>query len=143
MITLIPYLVFNGNCEDAFNFYRSVFGGEILFMGRYKDVPPADQRLFPAAADEKIMHASLQLNPETILMGCDSIETKEQPPQVAPTPFYLYIRTGSHEEAFRIFDELSAGGESTMPITQTFWTTNYGMLVDKFGIHWKIAFDAP
>ena len=138
MITLNPYLVFKDNCEDAFNFYKVVFDGVILFMGRYKDVPQADRHLFPNSADEKIMHASLQINKDTVLMGCDSIETYEQS---KANNFYLYISTGNQEEAYRIFNELSAEGKIIMPISQTFWSTHYGMVNDKFGIHWKITFD--
>jgi len=85
MITLNPYLVFKDNCEDAFNFYKIVFGGEILFMGRYKDVPQESRQFFPGAPDEKIMHATLQINKETVLMGCDSIDSSFS------GSFYLYI----------------------------------------------------
>ncbi|HMG10041.1 MAG TPA: VOC family protein [Mucilaginibacter sp.] len=136
-----PYLVFKDNCEDAFNFYKIVFDGKILFMGRYKDVPQKDRQLFPISADEKIMHTTLQINTKTILMGCDSIETYEQSPTAFANKFYLYISTDSEDEAYRIFSELSAEGKILMPITQTFWSTHYGMLTDKFGIHWKITFD--
>ena len=137
MITLNPYLSFKDDCEEAFNFYKAVFDGEILFMGRYKDVPQEHRQLFPGIADEKIMHATLQINANTTLMGCDSIETNEQ----SKDNFYLYISTGDQDEAYRIFHELSAGGEIILPISQTFWSTHYGMVADKFGIHWKITFD--
>ncbi len=74
MTTLNPYLVFKGNCEDAFNFYKSVFGGDFRYIVRYKDVPQTDRQIFPLEADEKIMHVSLPVSTETILMGCDSTE---------------------------------------------------------------------
>ncbi len=140
MITLNPYLVFKDNCEDAFNFYKLVFSGNFLYLGRYKDVPQQDRQLFPMSLDEKIMHASLQINTKTILMGCDSIETYEQPATEFANNFYLYISTDNQEEAYRIFNELSAEGEIIMPISQTFWSTHYGMVADKFGIYWKITF---
>jgi PhnB protein len=141
MITLNPYLVFKDNCEDAFNFYKVVFDGNILFMGRYKDVPQADKRLFPNSSDEKIMHATLQINAETILMGNDSIKVYEQPKSTCENNFYLYISTGNEEEAYRIFNDLSTEGKVIMPIAKTFWSTHFGMVTDKFGIRWKITFD--
>ncbi len=141
MITLNPYLVFKGNCEEAFLFYKTVFGGEILFMGRYKDVPPANRPLFPGAADEQIMHATLQINAETILMGNDGVEAYKNSTGPDATAFFLYISTGNQADAYRIFDELSAGGEIIMPISGTFWSHHFGIVVDKFDIHWKITFD--
>jgi PhnB protein len=138
MITLNPYLVFKDNCEIAFNFYKVVFDGVILFMGRYKDVPPEHRQLFPGIADEKIMHATLQINANVTLMGCDSTETNEQS---NTNNFYLYISTSNQDEAYRIFNELSAGGKIIMPISQTFWSTHYGMVADQFGINWKITYE--
>ena len=142
MITLNPYLVFDNNCEEAFNFYKSVFNGNHLYLGRYKDVPQADRKLFPMSQDEKIMHATLQINTTTTLMGCDRLEISEQSPTSLSNNFYLYINTDSQEDAYRIFKELAAKGKITMPISQTFWATHYGMVIDKFGIHWKITFSA-
>ncbi|MES2377590.1 MAG: VOC family protein [Bacteroidota bacterium] len=141
MITLNPYLVFKDNCEEAFNFYKTVFGGDILFMGRYKDVPAGTRQLFPLSPDEKIMHATLQINAETVLMGNDSAETYERAKGTFINNFFLYISTGDQADAYRIFNELSVDGSITMPIAQTFWSTHYGMVVDKFGIQWKITFD--
>jgi len=140
MTTLNPYLVFKDNCEEAFNFYKVVFGGVILFMGRYKDVPQGDKKLFPLSADEKIMHATLQIAPNTVIMGCDSMETYQGSTGSANN-FYLYLSAASRGEAYRIFNELSEGGQATMPIGETFWSTHYGMLADRYGIRWKITFD--
>lgn len=141
MITLNPYLVFKDNCEEAFNFYKTVFGGEILYMGRYKDVPPETRQFFPLSPDDKIMHATLQINAETVLMGNDSAETYERAKSAFINNFFLYISTGDEAEAYRIFNELSTEGTITMPIARTFWSTHYGMVTDKFGIQWKITFD--
>ena len=140
MIALNPYLVFKDNCEEAFNFYKSVFDGDILYLGRYKDVPQADKKLFPMSMDEKIIHATLKIDCKTTLMGCDSIEAYEQPTTAFFNNFYLYISTDSQEEAYRIFNELAVEGKIIMPISQTFWSTHYGMVTDKFGISWKITF---
>jgi PhnB protein len=141
MRTLSPYLVFKGNCEEAFNFYKIVFDGQILFMGRYTDVPEGSRQFFPDSAGGKIMHATLQIDTKTILMGCDGLGSYEKSEDASAPDFYLYISTGNQEDAYRIFNELSAGGIVTMPIAQTFWSNHYGMVIDKFGIHWKITFD--
>jgi PhnB protein len=138
MATLNPYLFFNGNCEDAFNFYKSVFGKDFKYV-RYKDVPQADKQIFHEA-DNKIMHVSLPISKETILMGCDITEIYKQP--VSTNNFSLYISTESKEEADRLFDELSTNGQIGMSMNQTFWGSYYGILTDKFGITWKITFNS-
>lgn len=141
MITLNPYLVFNGNCEEAFNFYKEVFDGEILFMGRYKDVPGRDRNLFPNSTDEQVMHATLRINAETVLMGNDSGESYGKSNAPIINNFFLYVSTGNKEEAYHIFDNLAKNGKIIMPIAETFWSTHYGMVTDRFGISWKITFD--
>jgi len=141
MTTVNPYLVFKGNCEEAFNFYRSAFRGEFRYIGRYKDVPQSDRQTFALETDDKIMHVSLPISAETILMGCDIAETKEQP-VVEGNNFSLSVTTDSREEADRLFHELSAGGQIKMPMDQTFWGSYFGVLTDKFGISWTISFDA-
>lgn len=142
MIALHPYLIFNGNCEEAFHFYKTVFGGEILYMGRYKDVPEAARAFFPGSVDEQIMHATLQIDTEAILMGNDSVETYEKSTGVVANNFFLYISTETQADAYRIFDELSGEGKIIMPITETFWSSHYGIVSDKFGISWKITYEA-
>ena len=141
MITVNPYLVFQGDCEEGFNFYKSVIGGDILFMGRYKDLPHESRRFFPNALDEKIMHATLAISPQVTLMGCYGVDTNRQEKVVNTDCFYLYLSNENMEDAYRIFNALSAEGQITMPMSQTFWSTHYGMVIDKFGIHWKITFD--
>jgi PhnB protein len=74
MTKVNAYLTFNGNCEEAFNFYKSVFGGEFQYLGRYKDVPPNNKQNFFPESDQKIMHISLPISKETILMGCDNAD---------------------------------------------------------------------
>ncbi len=139
MTTLNPYLFFNGDCEDAFNFYKSVFGKDFKYIGRYKDVPQTGKQIFHEA-DEKIMHVSLPISTETILMGCDITEMYKQP--VSTNNFSLYINTDSKGEADRLFNELSNEGQIKMPMNQIFWGSYYGIFRDKFGITWKIAFNS-
>ena len=139
MTTLNPYLTFKGNCEEAFNFYKSVFGGDFGYIGRYKDVPQSDRPLFALETDEKIMHVSLPISTETVLMGCDTVEAFGQT-IVEGNNFSLSITTDSQEKADRLFHELSAGGQIKLPMDQTFWGAYFGMLTDKFGINWTISF---
>jgi len=138
MTTLNPYLFFNGNCEEVFNFYKSVFGIDFKYIGRYKDVPQKDKHIFHEE-DEKIMHVSLPISNETTLMGSDNTEFFKQP--VSVNNFSLYINTDNKDEANRLFNELSIGGQIKVPMTETFWGSYYGILTDKFNISWKISFD--
>ena len=138
MTIVNPYLFFNGNCEEAFNFYKSIFRKDFKFIGRYSDVPQTDKHIFQEK-DDKIMHVSLPISTETTLMGADMTEMYKQP--VSTNNFSLYINTGDREEADRLFNELSNGGQIKVPMTETFWGSYYGVFTDKFGISWKISFD--
>ncbi len=139
MPTINPYLTFNGNCEEAFNFYKSVFGGEFPFMGRFKDMPPVDGKTVPAEEGEKVMHVSLPISKETILQGSDS-SLAFGPAPVAGTNFSISISAESEAEADKLFNAISAGGKVTMPLGKTFWGSYFGMCVDKFSISWMISY---
>src|SRR6218665_2693758 len=112
MTTVNPYIYFNGNCEDAFNFYKVVFRKEITYMGRYKDVPKTDRQIFQEM-DEKIMHVTLPISTETSLMGSDNTEAYEE--SVAHGNFSLIIHTDSKEETDRLFNELAESGQIKVP----------------------------
>lgn len=140
MIKLNPYLFFDGNCEEAFNFYKIVFRREFKYLGRYKDVPNTDRQIFKEN-DEKIMHVTLPISEETALMGSDNAESFKD--FRSDNRFALYINTDSRGEAERLFNELSVGGQIKVAMTETFWGSYYGIFKDKFGINWKITFDLP
>lgn len=139
MATINPYLIFNGNCEEAFLFYQSVFGGEFPYIGKFKDMPPADgQELNPDDA-ERIMHVSLPIGGGSILMGSDS---NSQSGDVAfGANVSISINTESKAEADKLFNGLSAGGKVIMAMENTFWGAYFGMFVDKFDINWMVNFD--
>ena len=137
MTTINPYLTFNGTCEEAFNFYKSVFGGDFPYAGKFKDMPPNPDYPVAEAEKEKIMHISLPISKETILMGSDSSESFGHA-SVAGNNFSISVNTDSIEEVTRIFNELSAGGKIKMPLNKTFWGAYFGMFTDKFGIHWMV-----
>jgi len=137
MAAINPYLNFDGNCEKAFNFYKSVFGGEFLTLMRFKDVPPEVH--FPESEGEKIMHVALPIGQGTVLMGSDT------PAAMGPTTtgnnVYISINAESEAEAAKLFKGLSAGGQVTMPLEKAFWGAYFGMFTDKFGIQWMVNYD--
>ena len=137
MTTINPYLTFNGNCEMAFNFYKSVFGGEFTFAGKFKDMPENPE--YPVAEEdkEKIMHIALPISNETMLMGSDSSKAFGQA-TIEGNNFSISVNTDSVEEVTRIYNELSAGGTVKMPLNKTFWGAYFGMFTDKFGIPWMV-----
>ena len=140
-MTLINvYLTFNGNCEEAFNFYKSIFGGDFAYVGKFKDMPPQDGKNVTGKDGEKLMHISLPISKETMLMGSDSLESYGGK-VTAGNNFSISITTDGKDNADKFFKSLSAGGNAVMPMNQTFWGSYFGMLVDKFGINWMISFD--
>lgn len=142
MATVNTYLTFNGNCEEAFLFYKSVFGGDFAYMGRFGEMPPSDDPNCPPPSDEetnRIMHVSLPISKETILMGSDT--TSQSGNAVFGTNFSVSINTDSIEEADKLFNGLSADGTIIMPMEKTFWGAYFGMFTDKFGIGWMVNFD--
>ncbi len=140
MTTVNVYLTFNGNCEEAFNFYKSVFGGEFQYLGRFKEMPPMEGKPVPASEAEKIMHVSLPVSKETTLMGSDS-SSAFGPAPVVGNNFSISIGTDSKAEADRFFSSLSVKGKPIMPMSDTFWGSYFGMLTDQFGINWMISCD--
>lgn len=140
MAAINPYLVFNGNCEEAFLFYKSVFGGEFPYIGKFKDMPPSEGNpVLSEAEGNKIMHVTLPIGDGTILMGSDSNSASGE--VAFGQNISLSINAASKEEADKLFNGLSAGGTVTMPMNQTFWGAYFGMFADKFGINWMVNFD--
>lgn len=137
MLAVNPYLSFNGNCEEAFNFYKSVFGGEFGFIGRYKDIPG---ETIPDSEKEKIMHMSLPLTDSVSLMGSDCSEVFGQTVHFGDS-VTITLCTGNEKETRHIYNGLSEGGKIIMPLEKTFWAILYGQFTDKFGINWAINFE--
>ena len=141
MTTVNTYITYDGNCEEAFTFYKTVFGGEFLYVGRYKEMPsPEEMPQITLEDDEKIMHISLPVSKETILMGCDAAG-EWGTHLIKGNNFSVSIATDSKEEADRLFNGLSEDGKVTMPMDKTFWGSYFGMLTDKFGINWMVSFE--
>ena len=141
MTTVNIYLNFNGNCEEAFNFYKSVFGGEFTYVGRYKDMPPQEgQGKMSAEEANRIMHISLPVSKETVLMGSDA-GGEWATNIIQGNNFSISINTDRKEEADRLFNGISSGGKVSMPMNQTFWGDYFGMFSDKYGINWMVSFN--
>ncbi|MGD9487198.1 MAG: VOC family protein [Calditrichaceae bacterium] len=137
MITINPYLTFSGRCEEAFHFYKSVFGGDFLYVGKYEEMPANPEYPLSDADKEKIMHISLPISKETVLMGSDSVQSFGEANKEGNN-FSISINTDSVEETTRIFNALSKDGKIKMPLDKTFWGAYFGMFTDKFGIHWMV-----
>ena len=140
MASVNLYLNFNGNCEEAFNFYKSAFGGEFKYIGRFNEMPPSENNPIPESEGNKIMHVSLPVGDGSFLMGSDT--GGEWAPGFIPgNNFSISINTTRKEEADKLFTSLSDGGKVTMPLSKTFWSEYFGMFTDKFGINWMVSFD--
>lgn len=139
MTSVNVYLNFPGNCEEAFHFYQSVFGGEFSFVGRFSDMPPSAENPVSEEDAKKIMHISLPISKETCIMGSDT-GGEWAPSYKVGNNFSISINTDSKSEADRLFNGLSAGGNVTMPLDSTFWGDYFGMFTDRFGVNWMVSF---
>lgn len=139
MATTNTYLNFDGNCEEAFNFYKSVFGGNFTYIGRFGEMPSSEDYTVPDTDKNKIMHVSLPIG-ASVLMGSD-VGGDWAPTFKQGNNFAVSISANSKEEADRIFDFLGAGGQITMPLMNTFWGDYFGMLTDKFGVNWMMSYN--
>jgi PhnB protein len=128
---LNPYLLFNGNCQEAFEFYEKALGGKIVAMMPHEGTPAAGQ--VPTEWRKKIIHARLVIGDE-ILMGSDAPPDRYE----AMKGFSVSLGINKPADAERIFHALSENGTVRMPIQETFWAERFGMLVDQFGTPWMI-----
>lgn len=135
---LTIYLSFNGQTEEAFNFYKNALGKEFSAIQRYKEMPGAP--IMPDEFGNKILHVALPIAPGHTLMGADSVEGMSPAAVIQGNNFSITIETDTEEEARKIFANLSAGGTIVMPFEKTFWGALFGMITDKFGIQWMISF---
>jgi PhnB protein len=137
MVTINPYINFNGNAEEAFTFYKSVFGGEFAGITRFKDIASAEFPV-PESEADKIMRIALPIG-NNVLVANDvpasmgRVSEDENRSKIAVT-------AESKEEADRIFNGLSAGGTVEMPMAESPWGTSFAMFRDKYGIEWTVEF---
>jgi PhnB protein len=137
MASINPYLNFSGQCEAAFNFYKSVFGGEFDSFQRFNEVP--GENPLPPEEEKYVMHVSLPIGKDYYLMGSD--QPSSMGSVTVGSNVQISIQTDNDAETDRLFNGLSAGGQVTMPLEKTFWGARFGMFIDKFGIQWMINQD--
>lgn len=141
MKSINPYLNFQGNTEDAFNFYRSIFGGD--FQGgifRFKDTEMGGN--LSDAEQQMVMHIGLPIGNQNFLMATDALDSMGQK-VIFGNNFYISIDAESKEEADKLFARLSEGGKVEMPMADQFWGDYFGSLKDKFGIQWMVIYSPP
>ena len=133
-----PYLNFDGQAEEAFNFYKSVFGGEFSGKMKMNEAPGGNE--LAQEEQNRLMHIALPIGKDTLLMASDIIPSMGQILKTGNNN-YISLHPGSREEADELFNGLSAGGEIEMPMEDQFWGDYFGSFMDKFGIGWMINFN--
>jgi PhnB protein len=133
-----PYLNFAGNTEEAFNFYKSAFGGEFTSVVRFKDMPMEGVSI-PKEDENKIMHIGLPIGKDQMLMASDTLESFGQKLNQGNN-VYISIHPDNKKEANRLFTALSVGGKVEMPMADQPWGDYYGSCMDKFGVQWMINY---
>ncbi|MFZ2593792.1 MAG: VOC family protein [Minisyncoccia bacterium] len=139
MATINPYINFNGNAEEAFTFYKSVFGGEFTRIARFKDMASSEFQV-SEKEENKIMHIALPIG-TNMLMGNDVPEIMGKTNE-NENRSKISINCESKEEADRLFAGLTVGGTVEFPIGDSPWGSYFGMFRDKYGIEWMVDFDA-
>jgi PhnB protein len=126
-----PYLMFNGRCEEAIEFYKKAVGATVTMLMRFKESP--DPTMISPGSENKVMHAETRIGETTVLCS-DGRCTG----QLAFEGFSLTLIVGDESEAQRLFAALGEGGQVQMPLTKTFFSPRFGMVADKFGVSWMI-----
>lgn len=136
---IIPYINLAGNAEEALNFYKEIFGGEIEIM-LWGDMPPDPKMPVSDDGKDKVMHGTLAIREDVLLFASDSFAEGES---LAGNNVYIHIEFDSEEEVRKAYAALSSGAKIGMPIDKTFWGAIYGDLVDKYGIGWGLHYQIP
>lgn len=126
-----PYLFFDGRCEEAIEFYKGVFGATVDMLMRWKDSP--DKSMCTPSNENKVMHSSVMIGDSRVMMS-DGRNTGS--PKFEG--FALSVNARDEADADRMFDALADGGQVTMPLSKTFFSPRFGMVADKFGMHWMV-----
>lgn len=131
---LQTYLAFNGNCQEAMNFYKDVFDGEIVMMSRFKDMPDDTMCVSPEAL-ELVMHCTLQFR-DCSLMASDTVDSDNFN---QGNNYSISVYVPNEDEATSVFNSLGDGVQIIMPFAPAFWGGNFGMLVDQFRVQWMVS----
>jgi PhnB protein len=138
MALINPYIHFNGNAEEVFTFYKSVFGGEFAKLMRYKEISSPEYPI-PEKEANRLMHIVLPIGKNVVLMGSDTLEAMGQVTE-NDNRNTIFISAESRDEAGKLFSGLSAGGKVEMPIADGPMGSYFGMFTDKYGIEWMVDF---
>ena len=133
-MSLSPYLMFNGNCEEAFNFYKDAFEGEIHYLSRFGESPTEVSE----EAKNLIMHVSLEFF-GGMIMGSDHVDQVDYTSKPVDSSIHLNLDFKDVTHQKKVFENLSKGGTVTMPLQAQFWGDQFGMLTDRFGIKWMFS----
>ena len=128
-----PYLFFDGRCEEAIDFYKRALGAEVTMLMRFKEMPDPPPGSIPPGAEDKVMHASLQIGDATVLVSDGQCQG-----QASFQGFALSLTAADDTEAKRLFAALSDGGQVQMPLGKTFFSSQFGMAADRFGVSWMV-----
>ena len=136
IVQVQPYLMFEGRCDEALEFYRRTLGAEVVMLMRFKDAPPSPDSSMcqpPAGIGEKVMHCSFRVGATEIMASDGRCEASAQ-----FQGFSLSLTVSNEAEATRAFNALSEGGQVQMPLTKTFFSPSFGMVADRFGVSWMV-----
>jgi PhnB protein len=132
------YLIFNGRCEEALDFYKKSLGAKVEMMMRFKDNPDKEKMgadCVPPGGDDKVMHSSFKVG-DTVVMASDGMSYDQKPEFKG---FSLSVTAKDEAEAEKLFNALADGGKVQMPLTKTFFSPRFGMVADKFGVGWMVV----
>jgi PhnB protein len=130
---IMPYIMFNGNCEEALNFYAKALGGEIKDLMRFEGTPAESM----SADKQKVMHSHFAKDGDNLFMASDGGQTNQG------GMVHLSLNFNNANDIEQAYTRLSEGGQQTMPLNDTFWGARFGMLTDRFGVHWMLNWDKP
>lgn len=128
-----PYLFFDGRCEEAIDYYRRALGAEVTMLMRFKEMPDPQPGMIPPGAEDRVMHASLRIGETTVLASDGHCQG-----QASFQGFSLSLTAADDAEAKRLFAALSDGGEVRMPLDKTFFSSQFGIVADRFGVAWMV-----
>ena len=133
-----PYLDFSGRCEEAVEFYKKALGAKVEVLMRFKDSPEPPPPGCPPSDPEKVMHVTMKIGEATVMATDGMMQGKPEFKGIS-----LTLNVQSEDDAARRFKALSDGGQVTMPLAKTFFAKSFGMVADKFGVHWMVIVPAP
>ncbi len=128
-----PYLHFDGRCEEAIEFYKKALGAHVTAIHRFKDAPGGGGGMVPPGSGDKIMHAALKIGNSEVFASDGDCKGQSKFQGVS-----LSLQVPSADQAHRVFTAISEGGHVQMPMTKTFFSPAFGMVADRFGVHWMV-----